>query len=147
MRIAGIGVTLSTDLMHRVYNTTLRAIVPLPDPDAHPSNPSHLNAYQEFPVGSIVLALYPDTSCFYRAEVLASPRDMQLASRVRSHAKILRSEADGSNTGRPTVKARPDVQAQVRGRRRPRTRSGCAMGCRMAWDIACLLLLWTPESR
>lgn len=70
------------------YNTTLRAIIPLPDPDAHPSSPSHLNAYQEFPVGSVVMALYPDTSCFYRAEVLASPRDMQVASRGQSSKHV-----------------------------------------------------------
>ena len=28
------------------------------------------------------MALYPDTSCFYRAEVVASPRDIQPAGRV-----------------------------------------------------------------
>ena len=30
------------------------------------------------------MALYPDTSCFYRAEVIASPRDLNAASRVSS---------------------------------------------------------------
>ncbi|CAL1713153.1 unnamed protein product [Somion occarium] len=65
------------------YNTTLRAIIPLPDPDAPPDSPAHLNAYPEFPAGSTVMALYPDTSCFYRAEVIASPRDLQ-ASRSAS---------------------------------------------------------------
>jgi len=30
------------------------------------------------------MALYPDTSCFYRAEVLASPSDMHPAGRVSS---------------------------------------------------------------
>lgn len=30
------------------------------------------------------MALYPDTSCFYRAEVLASPSDVHPAGRVSS---------------------------------------------------------------
>ncbi|KAG2070358.1 hypothetical protein BDR04DRAFT_601527 [Suillus decipiens] len=58
------------------YNTTLRAIIPLPDPNAHSTSAAHLNAYQEFPAGSTVMALYPDTSCFYRAEVISPPRDV-----------------------------------------------------------------------
>ncbi|KAJ4482136.1 SGF29 tudor-like domain-containing protein [Lentinula aciculospora] len=55
------------------FNTTLRSIIPLPDPNAPPGTPSSLSAYREFPVGSTVLALYPDTSCFYQAEVMATP--------------------------------------------------------------------------
>ncbi|KIM65922.1 hypothetical protein SCLCIDRAFT_111946 [Scleroderma citrinum Foug A] len=57
------------------YNTTLRAIIPLPDPEAPPNSAAHPSAYQEFPAGSIVMALYPDTSCFYRAEVIAIPSE------------------------------------------------------------------------
>ncbi|KDQ62429.1 hypothetical protein JAAARDRAFT_30341 [Jaapia argillacea MUCL 33604] len=62
------------------YNTTLRAIIPLPDPKASPDSPAHLNAYQEFPAGATVMALYPDTSCFYKAEVIVSFREMPLAA-------------------------------------------------------------------
>ncbi|EPQ54487.1 hypothetical protein GLOTRDRAFT_106180 [Gloeophyllum trabeum ATCC 11539] len=51
------------------YNTTLRAIIPLPDPNAPPDSAAHLDAYQDFPAGSTVMALYPDTSCFYKAEM------------------------------------------------------------------------------
>jgi SAGA-associated factor 29 len=29
------------------------------------------------------MALYPDTSCFYRAEVIATPKEMQGGGRVR----------------------------------------------------------------
>ncbi|THH14003.1 hypothetical protein EW146_g6279 [Bondarzewia mesenterica] len=54
------------------YNTTLRAIIPLPDLDAPLNSAAHLNAYREFPVSSTVMALYPDTSCFYRAQVIGS---------------------------------------------------------------------------
>lgn len=56
-----------------IYKTTLKAILPLPDPEAPVGSPAHLNVYPEFPVGSTVMALYPDTSCFYRAEVIATP--------------------------------------------------------------------------
>jgi hypothetical protein len=66
----------------RRCNTTLRAIIPLPDLNAPPTSAAHLNAYQEFPAGSTVMALYPDTSCFYRAEVIASPRDFQPSGRA-----------------------------------------------------------------
>jgi len=60
-----------------VYTTTLKAIIPLPDPTAPPGSPAHVSSYQEFPAGSTVMALYPDTSCFYRAEVIATPKDFQ----------------------------------------------------------------------
>ncbi|KAI0761965.1 SGF29 tudor-like domain-containing protein [Trametes elegans] len=63
------------------YNTTLRAIIPLPDPNAPPDSAAHLNKYPEFATGATVMALYPDTSCFYRAEVIASPRDLNSAGR------------------------------------------------------------------
>lgn len=66
----------------RLYNTTLRSIIPLPDPNAPPNSASHQGAYPVFPVGATVMALYPDTSCFYRAQVLASPSDMHPAGRV-----------------------------------------------------------------
>ena len=57
----------------RIYKTTHKSILPLPDPDAPVGSPAHLNVYPEFSVGSTVMALYPDTSCFYRAEVIATP--------------------------------------------------------------------------
>ncbi|KAF8134802.1 SGF29 tudor-like domain-containing protein [Mycena galopus ATCC 62051] len=63
------------------YNTTLKAIIPLPDPNAPPGSPSHLSSYQEFPPGSTVMALYPDTSCFYRAEVISAPKYTQQTGR------------------------------------------------------------------
>ena len=57
----------------RIYKTTHKSILPLPDPDAPPESQAHLSVYPEFPVGSTVMALYPDTSCFYRAEVISTP--------------------------------------------------------------------------
>lgn len=74
--------TCRPDTPRRVYTTTLRSIIPLPDPTALPNSASHQSAYPVFPVGATVMALYPDTSCFYRAEVLASPNDMHPPGRV-----------------------------------------------------------------
>jgi len=66
------------------YPTTLRAIIPLPDPSQPPTSAAHPNAYQQFPANSTVMALYPDTSCFYRAEVIAPPQDVQPSGRTLS---------------------------------------------------------------
>lgn len=79
---------------------TLRSIIPLPDPTAPPNSASHQSAYPVFPVGATVMALYPDTSCFYRAEVLASPNDMHPPGRRTQGAQSrptykLKFEDDG----------------------------------------------------
>ncbi|KAK1229882.1 hypothetical protein PQX77_007054 [Marasmius sp. AFHP31] len=66
------------------YNTTLRSIIPLPDPTAPPGHPSSLSAYKEFPKGSTVMGLYPDTSVFYRAEVVATPQDLKPAGKANA---------------------------------------------------------------
>lgn len=76
---------VSNAMLCRCYNTTLRGIIPLPDMTAPPDSASHLNAYPEFMTGSTVMALYPDTSCFYRAEVLESPTVM---ARVSGHERL-----------------------------------------------------------
>lgn len=57
---------------HRMYNTTLRSIIPLPDPDAASHLSSHPSNLEEYPKGFQVLALYPDTTSFYRATVLST---------------------------------------------------------------------------
>ena len=36
-----------------------------------------MNAYPEFAAESVVLALYPDTSCLYKARVVQGPRESQ----------------------------------------------------------------------
>ncbi|KAF8908970.1 SGF29 tudor-like domain-containing protein [Gymnopilus junonius] len=56
-----------------IYTAGLKSILPLPDPEAPSGSPAHLSLHPTFPVGSVVLALYPDTSCFYRAEVISVP--------------------------------------------------------------------------
>ncbi|WVO14320.1 hypothetical protein L204_101952 [Cryptococcus depauperatus] len=55
------------------YNTTLRSIIPLPDPNSSTCLSSHPTNLEDFPKDSIVLALYPDTTSFYRATVVAAP--------------------------------------------------------------------------
>ncbi|KAH6912842.1 SGF29 tudor-like domain-containing protein [Coprinopsis sp. MPI-PUGE-AT-0042] len=61
-------------------------VIPLPDPKALSSN--------DFSVGSTVLALYPDTSCFYRAEVVATPKQMQATSGAKQPTYKLKFEDD-----------------------------------------------------
>lgn len=65
-----------------MLRSTPISIIPLPDKDAPQGSPAHLGAYQEFHTGATVMALYPDTSCFYRAEVIASPKDISTQGRV-----------------------------------------------------------------
>lgn len=60
-------------------------VIPLPEPKAPLT--------QEFPVGSTVLGLYPDTSCFYRAEVVATPKST-LGNTGRQPIYKLRFEDD-----------------------------------------------------
>ncbi|KZS90459.1 hypothetical protein SISNIDRAFT_457608 [Sistotremastrum niveocremeum HHB9708] len=59
----------------QTYRTSLRSLIPLPDPTAPVGSPSHPSSYEEFPVGSTVMGLYPDTSCFYKAKVIHGPKD------------------------------------------------------------------------
>lgn len=59
----------------RKYTTTLKSLIPLPDPESSPTSASHPNAYDEYQTGTTVLGLYPDTSCFYTAVVAGGPRD------------------------------------------------------------------------
>ncbi|KAF9534473.1 SGF29 tudor-like domain-containing protein [Crepidotus variabilis] len=58
------------------YTAYGKSILPLPDVHAAPGTPAHIGQYREFPVGSMVMAMYPDTSCFYRAEVVAFDRSI-----------------------------------------------------------------------
>jgi len=53
----------------QLFTTIQKYLMPLADPDAAPNSPMHPSSYPDFPAGHFVLALYPDTSCFYRAKV------------------------------------------------------------------------------
>ncbi|KAH8825291.1 SGF29 tudor-like domain-containing protein [Flagelloscypha sp. PMI_526] len=54
----------------KLYPTTTKSIIPLPDPTAAPGAFESLERYMKFPARSTVMALYPDTTSFYRAEVI-----------------------------------------------------------------------------
>ena len=86
-------------IIYRRYPALLRStpisIIPLPDKDASPGSPAHLSAYQEFLAGATVMALYPDTSCFYRAEVIASPNQGRV-SRSIDRVESVRTVLTGS---------------------------------------------------
>ncbi|KNZ81272.1 SAGA-associated factor 29 [Termitomyces sp. J132] len=90
-----------------LYNTTLRAIIPLPDPGASPGNPAHISSYQTFPAGATVLALYPDTSCFYRAEVIVAPKDIHPKAGVLLRHQLTKQMSDGCKKGNPPAKYMP----------------------------------------
>jgi len=55
------------------YNTTLRNLIPLPDPTSPLGDPTHPASYETFQLGATVMAQYPDTTTFYRAEVVQGP--------------------------------------------------------------------------
>ena len=52
----------------RQHSLPKSAVLPLPL-----SEPSAYTVYNEYSQGQLVLALYPDTTCFYRAYVHSSP--------------------------------------------------------------------------
>ncbi|GJJ15562.1 hypothetical protein Clacol_009840 [Clathrus columnatus] len=78
----------------QTWNTTLRNLIPLPDPTAPPNSATHPNSYEEYPAGSIVMGLYPDTSCFYRAEVVAAPGARSSAASSKTPMYRLKFEDD-----------------------------------------------------
>lgn len=71
------------------YITTPKSMIPLPDPNAHFGTPAHVSSYQDFAAGATVMALYPDTSCFYRAEVISTPKEMQPSGRTAPPSKYM----------------------------------------------------------
>jgi len=78
-----------------IYKTTLKSILPLPDPDAQAGSLAHLDGYPVFSVGSNVMALYPDTSCFYRAEVIAKPDPGNTSSKYAPAYKVKFEDDEG----------------------------------------------------
>jgi len=71
-----IGTKNQSDTTARMYTASLSSILPLPIANLPPDDASHLNAYPDYAAGTIVLALYPETTSFYKAEVVASPKEM-----------------------------------------------------------------------
>lgn len=53
------------------------------------------------------MALYPDTSCFYRAEVIATPKDLQPLGRVSYHFTERGSALTSSAQAAPSSKYMP----------------------------------------
>ena len=71
---------MSNDLSNaRIWPATLSSIIPLPVAGVPSTDPSHWTAYPEHKNGSIVLALYPETTSFYKAQVIASPKELTAA--------------------------------------------------------------------
>jgi len=77
-----------------IYTANLKSIVPLPEAGVPVGNPAHINFHPIFAVGSVVLALYPDTSCFYRADVISNPRAEKDPSNKHTPAYQVKFEDD-----------------------------------------------------
>ncbi|KAK0504039.1 SGF29 tudor-like domain-containing protein [Armillaria luteobubalina] len=69
------------------YTTTTKSIIPLPDPNAPAGAPESISVCPEYGKGTIVLALYPDTS-------FTPPRDMQPTGRSYLPTYELKFEDD-----------------------------------------------------
>ncbi|KAF8672143.1 hypothetical protein RhiXN_09039 [Rhizoctonia solani] len=57
------------------FMTDIRSLIPLPDPDAPVGSAAHISSYPEFSKGTEVMAIYESTTSFYRAVVVAGPKD------------------------------------------------------------------------
>lgn len=75
---------------HSKYNTTLRNIVPLPDR----RNPSLTYPENDYSAGTQVMALYPDTTSFYRAVIVGGPVLIGGGPKVSSSVERRMTEAD-----------------------------------------------------
>ncbi|KJA23198.1 hypothetical protein HYPSUDRAFT_137927 [Hypholoma sublateritium FD-334 SS-4] len=80
-----------------IYTASLKSIVPLPDPTASVGSPAHMSLHPIFPIGSTVLALYPDTSCFYRAEVISIPPNDKVSLDADFPSSILNQNKSSLN--------------------------------------------------
>ncbi|QRV77472.1 hypothetical protein RhiJN_05487 [Ceratobasidium sp. AG-Ba] len=79
------------------YITDMNSIIPLPDPSAPMGSPAHPASYPEYPPGTDVMAIYVSTTSFYRAVVVAGPKDTWVSGRtVRKEPQYkLKFEEDG----------------------------------------------------
>ncbi|KAF8600217.1 hypothetical protein BDV93DRAFT_525506, partial [Ceratobasidium sp. AG-I] len=57
------------------FTTDIRSLIPLPDPSAQPGSLAHYSSYPEFAPGAEVMAIYESTTSFYRAVVVAAPKE------------------------------------------------------------------------
>lgn len=72
------------------WTTNLRSIILLPDPGAPTSSSAHPSHMEDFPKASQVLALYPDTTSFYRATVVSAPIPAKGKADVGAKAGVYR---------------------------------------------------------
>ncbi|KAG9092847.1 hypothetical protein FRC06_011771 [Ceratobasidium sp. 370] len=79
------------------YVTDMNSIIPLPDNSAPIGSPAHPASYPEYPPGTEVMAIYVSTTSFYRAVVVAGPKDPWVGGRtVRKEPQYkLKFEEDG----------------------------------------------------
>ena len=71
----------------RMYSTSSCSLIPLPDPNTSLNLAAHPSQYPELSKGTVILVLYPDTTTFYHAEVVTTPRDTLVAG-LRVHITL-----------------------------------------------------------
>lgn len=70
----------SLEIEYRRYTTNLKSIIPLPDiKDKARTFPEH-----DYLAGLHVMALYPDTTAFYRAQIMSGPELIVEKGKVRT---------------------------------------------------------------
>ncbi|GAA5838262.1 hypothetical protein JCM5353_005765 [Sporobolomyces roseus] len=75
------------------WNTTLKSIIPLPDKSDERTYPEH-----PFPSGTTVLALYPETTSFYKAYIEGGPYAISTGTgknKIRERVYKLKFDDDG----------------------------------------------------
>jgi hypothetical protein len=75
--------------------TDIRSLIALPDPDAPVGSAAHISSYPEFSKGTEVMAIYESTTSFYRAVVVAGPKDPWQGGRVGKFGDISQSLLTG----------------------------------------------------
>jgi len=82
----------------RQHVVSRRMVMPLPL-----TEPSVYTPYNEFPRGQWILALYPDTTCFYKALVHTPPSEMQgaAAGAPREYLVEFEDESEASGKSEP----------------------------------------------
>jgi hypothetical protein len=89
----------------RLHNTTLKAIVPLPTVGAPLDSPANPIYFAPHPVGSLVMAIYPGTTAFYRGVVRSRETE-----RPREDLPASAATTKGKKGRPPAMVAVPDAE-------------------------------------
>ncbi len=80
------------------YNATLKSLVPLPD-SRTPETRTATYPPQEYPPGTQVMALYPDTTSFYKAYIVSGPESVPALEKGKVSVEVLSGLVVGGSSG------------------------------------------------